>query len=266
MDVGVPEYFSSWGWGDEVFPEHPADEISRGEINQTGDVIRTALMLGDAGYPQYYEMAERYLRSMLLPTQYREEDLREFLTDKANPADDSERNVLAHTVGGFAMQHPNDRMKKGDWPLSTLDITSGAVHAFSDCYTHRTVVESGSCSVNLLFDSESEAVSVDSRLPLEGMVTVSVRKPLSKLRVYLPPWADPKSVRVMRGTSPGEFSIVNHFIEISSANSGETLSVAFDLPCKVEKETVDGVEYTTTWVGSQVIEILPRGEVSPLPF
>jgi hypothetical protein len=30
--------------------------------------------------------------------------------------------------------------------------------------------------------------------------------------------------------------------------------------------TVDGTAYTTTWVGNQIINIQPRGSVSPLPF
>ncbi|MHB8973841.1 MAG: hypothetical protein ACYC4N_25680, partial [Pirellulaceae bacterium] len=35
LDVGVVEYASTWGWVDEVMPQHPANEIGRGEINQT---------------------------------------------------------------------------------------------------------------------------------------------------------------------------------------------------------------------------------------
>ncbi len=100
MDVGVPEYFSSWGWGDEVFPEHPANEPSRGEINQTGDVIRTALLVGDAGYTGYYELAERFVRSMLLPTQHRAEEMRTYLHENKNPKNDSERNIIERCIGG----------------------------------------------------------------------------------------------------------------------------------------------------------------------
>ncbi|HJN14864.1 MAG TPA: hypothetical protein QGH10_05215, partial [Armatimonadota bacterium] len=132
MRVGIREYFSSWGWGDEVFPEHPADELSRGEMNQTGDVIRAALHLGASGEGdycgEYYELAECYVRSMVLPTQHREPELREFMRDTEDPADDAHRDVLARTVGGYAMQLPNDRMQEGSWPLQTQDITSGTVH------------------------------------------------------------------------------------------------------------------------------------------
>ena len=42
--------------------------------------------------------------------------------------------------------------------------------------------------------------------------------------------------------------------------------VLFDVPCRTEKETVDGVEYSTTWAGDQILDIQPRGTQSPLPF
>ena len=143
VDVGVPGYHSSWGWGDEVYPEHPADVPSRGEINQTGDVARAALLLGGAGYTQYYGLAERYLRGMLLPTQHRPEEMAKYLKNKPQPKDDSERNVFERSIGGYAMQLPNDRMRAGDWPVTTLDITSGAVHAMSECYRDRVTTSSG---------------------------------------------------------------------------------------------------------------------------
>jgi glutamine cyclotransferase len=40
----------------------------------------------------------------------------------------------------------------------------------------------------------------------------------------------------------------------------------FPVACRRERETVDGVVYTTLWAGDQILEILPRGPVSPLPF
>ncbi len=266
MDTGVPEYFSSWGWGDEVFPDHPADEISRGEINQTGDVIRTALILGDAGFPKYFEMAERYLRSMLLPTQHLESELRGYLKDKEPPADDSERNVLERTVGGYAMQLPNDRMRKGDWPLSTLDITSGAVHALSECYRRRADLHEGVCTLRLLFDWDGGGVSIRSGLPFEGGIRIETKQPIAMFRMALPGWLAPTGVRAEVNGTRRDTNARSGYLELGPLNAGDQARLAFDIPCREEKETVDGIEYTTRWAGSQIVEILQRGEVSSLPF
>ncbi len=266
MDVGVPEYFSSWGWGDEVYPEHPADEVGRGEINQTGDVVRTALLLGDAGWPEYYDMAERYVRGMILPTQHREKELQAILRDKPDPADDSERDTVRRSIGGYAMQLPNDRMRAGDWPISTLDITSGAVHALSETYRRRTVLRDGVYSVVLHFDFEDEAVAVECGLPTQGRVGFRAKKDLAGLRVRIPGWVSRDSVRIAVQGAPVPAEWDGAFAVIPPLSAGTEGEVTFDVPCKVEKETVDGTVYVTTWVGNQIVDIRPRGEESSLPF
>lgn len=265
MAAGVPEYHSSWGWGDEVFPDHPANVVGRGEINQTGDMVRTALLLGAAGYPEYYALAERYLRGMLLPTQHREAELRAFMHDNENPKSDAEFDVIRRTAGGYAMQLPNDRMREGDWPLSTLDITSGAVHAMAECYRHRVTRDGATASVNLFFDYEDDGVAIESGLPLAGRIAFHA-KSINTLRVRVPDWAAPAGlVAVVEGVEAPAI-VQDGYVVLSGLASGARGEVRFPLACKVETETVDGTEYTTTWIGGQIIDIEPRGAVSPLPF
>ena len=266
VDVGVPEYFSSWGWGDEVYPDHPADVVSRGEINQTGDVVRAALLLGSAGHPRYYELAERYLRSMLLTTQHREPELRLFLRDKAAPKDDSERDVLGRTVGGYSMQLPNDRMREGDWPLSTLDITSGAVHAMSECMMQRTVWDGDTCRVNLLFSHEDERIVLRSRLPCKGEIAFEARRDIAALKVRVPTWVDRTALSVSIEGRPVDASVDQGYVRTPALEAGASGALTFPIRIRTERETVDGVEYRTTWLGDQIIAIEPRGAVSPLPF
>jgi hypothetical protein len=265
LAVGVPEYFSSWGWGDEVIPEHPADEVSRGEINQTGDVIRTALHLGAAGEAGYYGLAERYLRSMLLPTQHREEDLRRFLRDVLDPEVDARRDVVRRSLGGYSMQLPNDRMQEGDWPLQTQDITSGAVHALAECWRHRVTRHGDTLRVNLLFDADHEAVTIRSGLPLTGRIAFIARQTIH-LGLRLPDWVDRQALRLSVGGSVRPIAISDGYLDVGQIAADVRGDVSFAIPCRVERETVDGTEYTTTWAGDQILDIRPRGTVSPLPF
>lgn len=265
METGVPEYFSSWGWGDEVYPDHPADEIGRGEMNQTGDVIRTALHLGAAGRPEYYEIAERFLRSMVLPTQHTEETLATFAHDVAEPEGDYRRDVLRRAAGGYAMQLPNDRMREGSWPLSTIDITSGVVHALAECWRHRCTLANGQHRVNLLLDYEDGAVAIDSSLPLVGRVVIRA-KARAHVYVRVPPWVAAGSVSVSVDGAERPAMVGAGYLRVGELAEGSTATVAFPVACRRERETVDGTEYVTLWAGNQILEILPRGTVSPLPF
>ena len=156
------------------------------------------LLFGGYGSPEYYELAERYLRSMLLPTQHRMPELSEFLRDRSQPADDSERRTVERSIGGYAMQLPNDRMREGDWPVSTLDITSGAVHAMSECYRQRTVVQGRTYTVNLLFDYSDDAVDIRSELPWTGRVEFTAKSPIDRIRIRIPTWVDRSTMQFAR--------------------------------------------------------------------
>lgn len=262
---GIPEYFSSWGWGDEVMPDHPANLISRGEINQTGDVIRGALYLGAAGHPEFYEMAERYLRGMLLPTQFMREDLEAFLHENPAPKGDWERNILERVIGGYAMQQPNDRMSPGIWPLTTQDIISGGVHALCESLKHRVTGDEKSVRINLFFDTDTADITVDSGLPLQGSIKFTMKTDKT-LFVRIPVWIDLKTVKLMVNGNAQKVTVKDGYVEITGLKAKDQGELSFPVPCKKEKETVDGVEYTTTWVGTQVIDIQPYGPISPLPF
>ncbi len=265
FDNGLPEYFSSWGWGDEVMPAHPANVVSRGEMNQTGDVIRTAMILGKAVDPSYYEVAERYARSMVLPTQHREEELRGYLRDSPEPKGDFQRDVLKRSIGGWAMQLPNDRMRQGDWPLVTIDITSGATHALAECYRHCLTTEGGATRLNMLFDAENAEFAIRSGLPTEGRIAFEA-KSCKTLLVRIPAWVKRSSVKLFIQGKAQPVVMEGAYVRIASLLPGQRGELTFALPCKIERETVDGTEYTTTWIGNQIVAIFPRGAVSPLPF
>jgi len=265
MQNGIPEYFSSWGWGDEVMPEHPANVVSQGEINQIGDVVRTALYLGEAGYSEYYELAEKYLRCMLLPSQFWMGDLQLFLKENDNPKNDSEKDILTRSYGGYGFVLPNARMRDSEYPVETQDITSGAVHALSECWERVLLNKKEYCEYNLLFSISNNNFEIKSYLPDNGLIEVKVKADKA-LFVRIPDWVDIGSIVLLINGKKESIVIEDGYMKIKKCNQGDNCSIMFDIPCKIEQEIVDGEVYRTTWVGNQVINIEPRGILSPLPF
>ncbi len=265
MQNGVPEYFSSWGWGDEVMPEHPANVVSQGELNQIGDVVRTALYLGEAGYSEYYEMAEKYLRCMLLPSQYWLDDLQVFLKEKDDPKSDSEKDILSRALGGYGFVLPNARIRDSEYPVETQDITSGAVHALSECWKHVLINNKKDCKYNLLFSVANNNFDIKSYLPQKGLIEIKVKVDKT-LFVRIPDWVKSSSIVLLINGEKESFVIEDGYLKIQNSKPGSSCSIMFDIPCSIEQETVDGVVYVTTWIGNQVIDIKPRGIISPLPF
>jgi hypothetical protein len=150
------------------------------------------------------------------------------------------------------MQLPNDRMRQGDWPISTLDITSGAVHAMSECWSSMIQSTGNVTRVNLLFDCRNKDFEIFSHLPLHGQLNF-IANTNKVLMVRMPLWVDGKTIGLSVSRELRPVELKSGYIVIDGLKPGTKGCVTFDVPCKVERETVDGTEHTTTWVGNQLI-------------
>ena len=87
-DNGLRELRDELGWSIEGM--NPEDNPDKGEMNNTGDILETALILGRWGYTECYHDAERILRCHLLPSQLRDIS---FADEPCNPEGvDGKRN------------------------------------------------------------------------------------------------------------------------------------------------------------------------------
>ena len=92
---GLWEIRDQLGWVIESSaPDAPPE---RGEANNTGDILETALILGRWGYAEAYDDAERILRGHLLPSQLRDVS---WITEPPNPSGDDGRHDVARRHWG----------------------------------------------------------------------------------------------------------------------------------------------------------------------
>ena len=185
FDNGLNEISDEIGWS----IENCADEANpdRGEANNTGDILETALILGRRVDPAYFHRAERILRGHLLPSQLRDVS---FVVDPPNAVGlDARRDVADRHLGAFGFPAPYGHAPLGAPDISfNMDIVGGAVGSL--CEAHREAVRSDDSGhwVNLLFDRETDAVRVASPYTRDTLV-VTVKQP-GALRVRIPPWVD----------------------------------------------------------------------------
>jgi DUF1680 family protein len=86
------------------------------------------------------------------------------------------------------------------------------------------------------------------------------------LLVRIPGWADAATLRLTVGDRVQAITPDRGYVRMTGAATPVRGRLEFSVPCKVEREMVDGTQYTTTWVGNQILAIELRGTVSPLPF
>ena len=134
-DDGLGQMRDQIGWSIEVTD---SERRGRGEANNTGDIVETALILGRWGYSDYYADAERILRSHLLPSQLRDVS---FVVEPDNPDKvDGRRNVAERLRGAFGFPAQYGHEPAGIWKTNkprigfNLDIVGGAVASLCEAY------------------------------------------------------------------------------------------------------------------------------------
>ena len=220
---GLWEIRDELGWVIESSaPDAPPD---RGEANNTGDILETALILGRWGYTEAYDDAERILRGHLLPSQLRDIS---WIDEPGNPAgEDGRRDVARRHRGAFGFPAPYGHHPVGLPRIAfNMDIVGGAVASLCEAYRDVSRRDAAGTWVNLLFDHETAAVSVESPYSGDGLrLTLKQRGPLF---VRVPAWANP--------TVPGVDGIAaqplltDHYLLIADAPVGVPLKVQFNLP------------------------------------
>lgn len=222
-DHGLWKIRDELGW--VIENANASDAMSdRGEGNNTGDILETALILGQWGYSEYFHDAERILRCHLLPSQLRDNA---FIQNPPNPDnEDGMRNVAERHLGAFGFPAPY-----GHWPLGfervsfNMDIVGGVVGSLCEALKQSVASTPTGHRVNLLFDRETEAVDVESPYTHDHL-RITVKKP-GPLWVRIPPWLGTQfKVNSEKNTLPS----TSGYLYIAEPPLCAPMTVEFDLP------------------------------------
>jgi hypothetical protein len=190
FDNGLKQISDDLGWS----PDSTEDPVTdRGEVNNTGDIIETALLLGASLDNSYYQRAERILRGHLLPCQLRDVS---WITNPPNPrGEDGKRDIAERHLGAFGFPAPYGHRPVGAKSIGfNMDVVGGAVGSLCEAGRAASTFDDTGHRVNLLFDRETDAISVKSVYP-SGALRVEVRK-AAPLLVRLPNWVSQHEVTV----------------------------------------------------------------------
>lgn len=221
-DNGLWDIRDELGWVIEASSDDASPD--RGEVNNTGDIVETALILAKHGFTDYYQDVERIVRCHILPSQLRDVS---FISDPPNPGgEDGKRNVADRHLGAFGFPAPYGHSPIGNDHISfNMDIVGGAIGSL--CEVHRTVVTSGNAGhrVNLLFDHETPQLSVSSPYT-HGCLSIRVKRP-GALWVRIPKWVDPSDL-VLSGHS-GRTVFSNGYLMLPNPPLNRPIEFRFQL-------------------------------------
>lgn len=221
-DNGLWKIRDELGWVIEVSSDD--SDPDKGECNNTGDIVETALILGHWGFPEYYADAERIVRSHLLPAQLRDNS---FIIDPPNPDhEDGKREMARRHLGAFGFPAPYGHEPRDSTYISfNMDIVGGAVASLCEVYREVTRFDQAGHWVNLLFDHETDAIQVESPYTHPAL-RIRVKRP-APLFVRIPPWLQPSELDLSEISSPSQVS--NSYLCILQPPVNRWLRIPFPL-------------------------------------
>ena len=251
-DNGLWEMRDQIGWSIEVtslLDNYP----DRGEGNNTGDIVETALILSRWGHPGYYADAERMLRSHLLPSQLRDVS---FIVEADNPDGvDAATNFAQRIRGawGFPAQYGHE--PAGIWETDNArigfhqDIVGGVVGSLCEAYREVTRFDEAGHWVNLLFDHETTDIQVRSPYT-HPRLEVKVKRP-GALHVRIPPWVERSGINVAGAAGTPHFS--DDYMVCAEPEVDQWIAFEFDLPEYEMTLTFRDTETRARFRGDEVV-------------
>ncbi len=182
---GLWEIRDETGWAIES--TRPTANPDRGEVNTSGDILETALILGKHLDATYFGDAERILRCHILPSQLRDISFTNGqLSDASSPA--PQESVSERLKGAWGFPAPYGHEPVGLQSIRfNLDIVGGTIGSLCDFYQRAvTYDQDEGYKVHCLLDIEEPFVQVESPY-MQDRLTIRLTEP-GHLAIRIPNW------------------------------------------------------------------------------
>ncbi|MDZ4753245.1 MAG: hypothetical protein SGJ11_01955 [Phycisphaerae bacterium] len=256
------------------------------EMCATSDLVSIASLLGQGGYPEYWDHLERYVRNMIVPSQFSMTPEYVALYRKTNAAK-GKREVeqglkrMRDFEGGFvAAPAPNSWV---NWMPPTPQSNGERMQMFGCCapegmralhtaWSTVTMRKGAETFVHTSLDRNSEHAKVVSFLPAQPRLTV-IAKQAGDYLLRIPSWSDRDAVSVFRNGNRVALKWSGPalaYARFGQASAGEELTVCY--PLAQFRQNVDfafagrpDLKFELDWSGNRVVGISPGARQLPMP-
>jgi len=270
-------YYTEWMPGSDLYLEW--QQGNSVEICEVADMVFLALYLTRAGTGDYWDDVDRWVRNVYAEGQMTNADFLDRIPaayfdsgDHAQQPGKDTRDVAARSVGSFfGWMRANDGIRV----TKTDDGPKLPGHAIMHCCTAngaRTLYHVWDSivtrtpemvRVNLLLNRASPWLDVDSYLPVEGKVVLSI-KATTRVAVRLPEWCRLEDVEVTVGDEGRRARTEGRYVELGELHPGDRVVLAFPLPERVLHRVIGDIPYRLELRGANVVSIDPGGLAYPL--
>jgi hypothetical protein len=245
------------------------------------DMAIIALKLSRANVGDYYEDVEHYVRNFLVEMQvtdteflkdYPKEISRggqmrgQFTASLGKTADlrrVSYNNVAERSVGSFCAADPNQWFQGMPGPFVIGCCLGNAGRALY--YAWDSILENNGddLRVHLLMNRASRWADMDSYLPYEGKVVLSMKEK-KDVQVRIPGWTLKDQVDCTVNGRKRDFTWLGNYISVEGLKPGDELVVQFPMIEKKLYRGIMGQDYWYTVRGFSVVDLEPHADITPI--
>lgn len=235
-----------------------------------GDLAALAIRLTDAGVGDYWDDVDALARNQLVEQQLVDADMlgriseagevRDPATVDAAPGQECYERVIERSLGNFAgMATPADMRPPWVMQCCTGNATQGLY------YVWEAIVrgDGDSACVNLLLNRASPWADVDSYLPYEGKVVVTVKK-ARRLAIRIPGWVERAKLSASVNGRASPSAWIGSYLTFFDLRPGDVVTVTFPVRETTARYTVAAgipgheMTYTVTFRGSTAVDVSPH--------
>ncbi len=257
---------TDWGW----IPESMT-WTHNSETCAVADVISMAAYMAQAGYPEYWDTVERFVRNYIREAQFFITPEYQAIYRELHPGDEGEKGLAMarEFEGGFqGRMGINDKCA---YPTSYDMMGCCVPEGMRSIYTAwKFAVQNKPAGVfvNMCFDRETPEAKVSSFLPFTGRITVNA-KIARDFYLRPPAWAPKGQIKAYRNQKQEPLLWRDSYLLFENAQKGDELTLTYPLITFVQKQSKEELQlavktYTITWVGNTAVDIQPQGERLPL--
>ncbi len=250
-----PEYIENW-------PD-PRPYIDC-ETCATVDMIMMAVNLSKLDQGDYWDDVDRYVRNQFTEMQMKSGDwidriAANYPTTPVEAGEDG-TDIAERVVGSFAgWASANDYCANKEENFISACCSGNGARAIYYVWENMLGFNNGTLSIHLLLNRASPWGDVNSYIPYEGRVDVTM-KTACNVEVRIPEWVDPEGVSCFVNDTPRKPVFRGRYAQVGPVESGNLVTVVFPISERTVAATIGGVSYTLVIKGNDVVSIDPPGE------
>lgn len=256
------------------FASHDFLQDCLSEVASTTDAIEIAMHLALAGYTEYFDDAERWLRCRILPSQITKTPeltpIEEFAKVDAGDQTvqvkasstalqrEDYQNLRERMIGGFGcgIEYPNSAS------FVYTDVSASVVHGLTNVYANIVEQTPTDLKVHMHFDYEDDRVKIVSQR--SDVATVVITPKTSRnVCVRIPAWTPADSVHLSVSGSPIAPIMRGRYACVAAGPKLSPITLTYALPKRETYETTMGHDFVYSWRADEITAVTPNTELLP---